>query len=395
MASPIAILVTSPMLAQGLGPAARGELGVGQSLVSFAVACGAFGQAEVFLAQRRGGGGDFHRSSIVAWLGGSVAAVAAAGVAMSIGLSLWIVLIVMLCVPLLSQQNLWRAVSIVEQRFGGPAFASAIAAVMRISFVFTLWYLGWMFVGAAFAVVQISMIVGAVLALGFFANRAGRLMSNGSNTPSFRTLVLAGAPLLVFNVFTSITLNGSIFALKWLVEPTLLGVYVACSALSLAVLSVSGAFKTRVQAALLRPDALHRFNTEILLAAAASGFAAVIGCFMAPMLVDVLLGSGYERAVPVLRIFAFASAALVLLDIMHGSLAVIGLRWRLVVVSGVGAISSLGGLVFLVPYYGLEGAALSTFLSYSFAALLGWFFVRIFLKSDAAIIQINQDQIEK
>src|SRR5690606_10257784 len=127
------------------------------------------------------------------------------------------------------------------------------------------------------------MIAGAILALGIFAWSKGKTITAHSNSKGLGALALAGAPLLVFNVFTSVTLRGDILLLKWLVEPALLGIYSACSALSVAVLSVSGAFKTRTQAALLQSNPREKFNREIMLTTFVSVTAAIIGSLGSPL----------------------------------------------------------------------------------------------------------------
>ena len=380
--SPLVLLITAPIIAQGLGPSARGELGFAQSILSFAVALGALGQSEVFTAQRRSGSGDFYQSASVIWIAGSFCALIAAFIANINGLSIAVILTLLISIPLLSQGSLWRAVSILQQRLRGPALANGIAAILRICLIFMLFWFEWISVGTIFVVIQIAVLLGLVFALGFFAWRTESAMKSSYRNSGLRSLAISGIPLIIFSVFTSFTLNGSILILKFSLDSVSLGIFVACSSLSIAVLTVSGAFKARAQAALLRPRAKYRFNQEVLITLAFSAIAALIGHLMSPLLIDVLLGPGYERGVPVLQILTFASAGLMMLDVIHGSLAVIGCRWLLVMVSAIGSVSTLVGLIFLVPRWGIEGAALTSLIAYTIPAILGWFFVNNFLRAN-------------
>lgn len=375
-ASPLAIIVTSPLLAQGLGVEARGQLGVAQSVAALATSIGALGQAEVLLGDLRSGKGSPLAASMVAFGGSLVVGVGTAAALHTMRVDPATIVAVLILLPWMSQAPLWRGYAVSRGQLLRPAYANALGAMLRVALVAALAMSSRLAAVSAFWAVQGSAVVAAVVVLGVNYVRGVRSTQAEGELPNRVEYLRRGAPLVLFAMFTAVTLNADVLMLSWLGSASALGVYAATASLSLAALSVSAAFKSRVQLAAFSSRSLASVKRELAIVILAGGVAASAVAFGSSLVVQVLLGPGYEAAEGLVQILAFASWALVLLDCMHGLLAALGLRRGLVAVGAVGAASTLVFLAILVPLAGAEGAAWATLVSYSLAAIAGWLIAR-------------------
>ncbi|GAA5038044.1 lipopolysaccharide biosynthesis protein [Microbacterium fluvii] len=371
--APLAIFVTSPLLAQGLGVTDRGELGVIQSIASFAAAFGALGQAEVFLADLRTGTANLSVASRVAMTGGVLAAGVALPVAMALGVDPLVALVALCFVPVINQSQIWRGLAVSRHKLRLNAAANGLAAVLRAGLIAGLFAVGALTVASAIGSIQFALAIGAVATIGWSAWRWRRGLK--SERPSMRELtdsLRRGSPMLVFTLLTTVTLRSDVLMLDALSTSSELGIYAAAASLSMAVLSISGAFKSRAQAALFGEDPRKAVGRELLILLVFGMVGALIAVITAPYLVTLLLGPGYESAASLLRVLAFGSVALMFLDVGHGLLAAVGARGRLLLTAAVGAGCTVLTLSVLLTWgYGAEGAAWASLVSYSVASVAG------------------------
>ena len=375
-AAPLAIFVTSPLLAQGLGPADRGQLGIIQAILSIAVTLGALGQAEVFLADLRNGSESLRTSGRLTLAGGITAAITAAVVAASLGVDLVTAIVAAAFIPVINQGQLWRSYAVSQHHLMRPAAAGAIGAGVRVAFIAMLAALGLLSTLSAITVIQFATAAGVVIALGWYVLRTYPHTVIHVTQAQYVDHLRRGSPILIFAALTSVTLRADLFFLNDLVDPSTLGVYAAASSLSMSVLAVSGAFKSRIQSAVFKPGARRAVYLELAVVLGIGLVGATLAALLSPWIVATLLGPGYEAAIPILRILAFASAALLVLDSVHGLLAVLGLRRSMLAVAAVGAGVTLITLPLLISVAGASGAAWATVISYSVASITGLFVVR-------------------
>lgn len=380
VASPIALLVTSPILAQGLGEAGRGELGLAQSIVAFAVACGSLGQAEVYLSREQKGAATFREGAFVAWVGASLSAVVAASVLIKMDFSNWLVIAGFLLIVVQSQVALWRALSVRSGRLMRPALAMALGAAIRVAAISGLYAIGWLSVPSSFAIVQGAIVIGALAFLAPLALACTSDRSQRMTLERFRSFVIAGAPVLLFHACTTITLNGNLFVLNGRVSREELGVFAAAIALANASLSVSGAFRSRVQAAFYAAEISREVRRELAVSTAVAAIGAGIASSLSPLIVQIFLGDGYESAVLPLRILFIASGVLILMDCVHGALAIIVKRTTMVVIAAAGAAVLLSSTIWLTPTWGIVGAAVATLLGYGVVATIGMLVIARYLR---------------
>lgn len=176
--------------------------------------------------------------------------------------------------------------------------------------------------------------------------------------------------MIAFSVLTSIALRSDIFILSRHSSPSELGVYAAASALTTSVLAISPAFKTRIQIGLM-PGRSATIRRELVLVFVTIVVGVAVGIAGAPVVVSVLLGEGYQSAVPVIRILSVAAGGLIALDLTHGALIALGRRGHLLVVAGTGATTMIATGLTLIPSFGAMGAATGSAISYWTASLVG------------------------
>jgi O-antigen/teichoic acid export membrane protein len=306
----------------------------------------------------------------------------AAVVATSLSIDLATAIVAAAFIPIINQGQLWRSYAVSRHHLMRPAASGAIGAGLRVALIATLAALGLLSTFSAITVIQFATAAGVVIALGWYVLHTYPHTGDHATHAHYLDHLRRGSPILVFAALTSVTLRADLFFLNDLVDPSTLGVYAAASALSMSVLAVSGAFKSRIQSAVFRPGARRAVYLELAVVLAVGLVGATIAAILSPWLVAVLLGPGYESAVPILRILAFASAALLILDSVHGLLAALGMRKMMLVVAGVGASVTLISLPLLISIDGASGAAWATVISYSLASVIGLFIVRSALNRD-------------
>ncbi|PWR14307.1 hypothetical protein DKT69_17075 [Micromonospora sicca] len=388
-----------------------------------ALSFGTLGQAEVYLADLREGTASIGAASRIALVGGLLAGAVSVVMCYVLGVELQVAIAASMLIPIMSQSQLWRSRAVADHALVGPAAANALAAVLRVVSLGSLFVFGWLVPATAIGVVQGSVAVAAVLTIGLYARRraasvgqkdnqaatgearstretivsghwrcrhwlrrrrANAFSSHAVDKEQLRSYLSRGWPLIFFAILTSVTMGSGVIFLHLTSSPRDVGIYAAASALSTSVLAISGAFKSRAQAAAFSCDAPKRVRRELMVLLAAAGPGAMLVAVFSRQVVSVLLGPGYDAAVALIPVLAAGSVALLVLDSMHGLLAALGGRRELIVVGASGAFSSLTLLAVLVPHHGAIGAAWASSIGYALAASVGWSAVRRQLKKHPA-----------
>lgn len=370
LGGPAVAIVTTPFLARGLGPDARGELGLILTVVGIATMLGNFGQAEVIVGDAKSSGPS--RSSVRVAIGGGILTAVVAAVALGLsGAALDATLIACAAIPFIVASGLWYGLAIAARDTTRPAFASGVAALWRLALIPLLALAALLTLANAIAVLQFAIVIGAVVALLPYARSAARL-PHGPSSRSVRSALRAGAPVVVFGLITAVTLRADLFAVALQGDPTALGTYAAVVALGQAGLAVSAHFKARVQAAVQsESDVLRRVVREWapLVGLCAAG---ILGAaVLAQPIADVFFGPEYPGAADLLRFVALSASVQLMLDVVHGLLTVLGMRRQLVVTASIGAATTVLLLALLVPALGPIGAALATAAAAAAASLVG------------------------
>lgn len=367
--APLATIVTAPLLAQGLGPVARGQYGVAQVVATFAITLGAWGQAEMYLAEARRGSTGLSRPSVISWVGGTVSAVLAALALIALGLPLLVAILAAIWIPLLTQVNLWRSVAVAGSLLKAPALNNALGPVLRILGFGALFLLGVMTAESAITVYQAAAALAAIATVGLVAWRTRAERSGRTALPA---LLTGGSSIIAFSILNAITLRSDLIVLQIFAPPVEVGLYAAPASLTTAALALSAGFKSRIQAAAFAPHPMRSLVSESLPVLLLGTLGALVLWFAAPVLIALLFGAEYVDAEPLLRLLGISAVPLLMLDLVYGALVVLARRVQLIAVGAVGAVVMLGGLLVLCPAWGALGAATACIIAYTVTAIVGW-----------------------
>ena len=367
---PVVAIVTTPFLARGLGPDARGLLGLILTVTAIATMLGNLGQAELLAADGRSKGPS--RVSVGVGLAGGLVAGMLAGVVLgAAGVDPASTVIASLAIPFLVAVGLLNGLAIAARDTVRPAIGNWIAAAVRLVLIPLLAVTALLSLPNAVAILLFGFVLGASVALLPYAPAALRLPPRPASR-SLGSTLRAGSSVVAFGAITAVTLRADLFAVALLGDPVALGTYAAVVAVGQAGLALSAHFKSRVQAA-AHPgtDTRRRVAAECapLLGLCAT---AIIGAvFLAEPVAAALFGPEFPGSADLLRVVAFSASAQLVLDVVHGLLMVLGLRRQLVLTASIGAVTTLALLAVLVPPFGPIGAALATAVAASTATIVG------------------------
>ena len=234
---------------------------------------------------------------------------------------------------------------------------------------------------AALAIVTLALLGRLTLATAFAAYFVGglipavflvmRLVSAQDVRPSFHTLRLIfpyAWRTLGTIIASSMTARLDQAVLAGFVRPGQLGLY----AVAVTAASVTSPLATGVTQALfghLRDErsslvAAERFARTLWVTTLISGTVAVVIGLLAPLALRVVFGAQFEGATTALRILLPGSIAYNILTVMGTKLLSDGRPGEAARAALLGGIITVGGLVFVIPSLGIEGAAAVTSVAF-------------------------------
>ncbi|WP_375387403.1 lipopolysaccharide biosynthesis protein [uncultured Amnibacterium sp.] len=366
--SPLATLITAPLLARGLEPAARGQFGVIMAVAAFFVTVGAWGQQELIIARAREGDLRYREHRRVALVFGGGAAVATLIVLLVLGLPLAGSIAGAVFVPLLVFTGLWRSLSIAGGRLRGPAFMNLATALIRIAALGTLVAASALDLTTAVVASQASVVLGAVIAVLPYALRHHG--ADGATGPG-RSMLALGAAVIAFDVFNAVALRADLVVLQLRTSPEQLGIYAAPASVTTAALALSAPFKARIQILLVRHRPVGEMEKEILLVGIIGSLGAAALVLLAPFLVAVLFGADYAGSVLPLQILAVAVVPLLIFDLAQGILTTLAARRQLIVCGAFSAAATVVAMLVLVggPQAAVQAAIASLLSNVASAAV--------------------------
>ncbi len=368
--SPLATLITAPLLAHGLGPVGRGQYGVATAVGMFALTLGAWGQAETYLGEARAGRLSVKQQSRITWVGGTIVGVLTAIALIGLGIPVLTSVLTAVWVPLLAQANVWRAVCVALGRLKEPALFNAVGPIARVLLLLVLTWLAILNVDTAVTATQAALAVAAVTTMWLVVRKLPK--HHDSELVPVRTLLHSGGSIITFSLLNAITLRADLVILQLFASANDVGLYAAPASLTTAALALSAAFKSRIQSAAFSSHSGASVAKEALPVLVLGMIGAGVLWFTAPILVQVFFGDEFVDSIPLLRLLGFATIPLLMLDLAHGVLIVLAKRKELIFVGGVGAAAVLIGLIVLTPSLGATGAAIAGIIGYSVAATVSW-----------------------
>lgn len=369
-AAPIATVVTAPILARALGPVERGQYGLAIAVSTFAMTLGAWGQAETYLSAAREGRFGYRQQSRIALVGGIAAAGLVLLALVALGLPVLLAAIAAVWIPLLNQTNLWRSVSVAGGRLRPPALSGLLGALLRVAVIALLALLAALDAVTAVIATQVTLAVAAAITVLPAARRVQR--ESGGPTLPIRRLLASGGAIIAFDVLNAVALRSDLVVLQLTSTAQQVGVYAAPASLTTAVLGLSIAFKSRMQAAAVSGHEVHAVRRDALVVLVLGVIGAVALMLIAPWLVSVLFGPEFAGSVAPLRVLGFAAVGLVMFDLAQGVLVVLAERRALIAVGAVSAAVTVVALLLLSGPFGAVGAATACAIAYAVAAVTAW-----------------------
>ena len=372
-ASPLATLITAPLLARELGPSERGQFGVALAVGTFALTLAAWGQAEMYLSEARSGRFSVRRQSRITWVGGCVVGVFCIVALILLGIPPLTSILTGVWVPVLAQANVWRAVCVALGRLKQPALFTAGAPLLRVVALVALLLTSSLTLDSAVTATQVAAALAAFVTMWLIVRRIPRSLNPESS--SVIPLLRGGGTIIAFSLLNAVTLRSDLVILQIFATSTEVGLYAAPASLTTAALALSGAYKSRLQAATFFTNSRASVAREALPVLALGLLGAGILWFGAPALVNFFFGPEYAGSVPLLRLLGFATVPLLMVDLAHGLLVALGRRHNLIAAGGAGAAAVVLSLLALTPGLGAVGAAIACILGYSVAGVVSWAFV--------------------
>lgn len=369
-AAPLATLVTAPILARSLGPVARGQYGVAVAVSTFALTIGAWGQAETYLAEARAGRFGYRQQTRIALVGGVLSAVLTVGALVALGLPLVLALVAALFIPVLNQANLWRSVSVAGGLLKPPAIGGAVGPVLRIAALAGLAALLALNAVSALVATQSCLAIAAAATV-LVAARRVQAARPGPTLPITR-LLRSGGAVITFDVLNAIALRSDLIVLQLVSTAHEVGIYAAPASLTTAALGLSIGFKSRLQSAIVSGGGTRAVARDAVTVLLLGILGAAAVWVLAPWLVPVLFGPGYEGSVLPLRILGLAAVSLLMFDLSQGALVVLAARRALITAGAASAGVVLIALAALSGPFGAVGAAAACVVGYTVAAIVGW-----------------------
>jgi len=370
LSAPMINLATAPILARSMGPVGRGQYGVALALSAFALSIGGLGQADVFISRARENMTAYQSNLRISVWGASISSAIAIFYGQSIGLPL--ILIIAACAwnPLLTLANLWRSTSIASDNDSRPAYSVFFSQILRLGFLVALLLGHFLNPVSAAVATQLPIVAGSFIFL-FITRKKWKIAGPGF----IKAELIRGFPILGFNLLLALVMKSDVLVLQLRSNAPEVGLYSAVVSLTAAGLALSASFKNRIQSALARND-FERFNFELKIAFVGSIITA-IGIFsLSDVLVRAILGDAFLGAIPIMKVMAFATGTLMMLDVIVGSLIALGSTRKLYLVAAFGAFLTLTSLYFLSAPFGAIGACFGTLAGYAGASIFGFIYLK-------------------
>jgi O-antigen/teichoic acid export membrane protein len=202
------------------------------------------------------------------------------------------------------------------------------------------------------------------------------------STSDARMLLRYSWPLIFTSLAITIYMRIDQIMIKWLMNDTANGIYGVAVRLAEMWNFIPVAISASVFPAILNArqsnNELYEKRLQQLydLVVGVSLIVAVVMTFASPLVVNILFGEQYKEASTILAIYIW-SGVFVFLGVANGKWIVAeNLQVFKMYVIVISCLINIGLNFLLIPIYGLVGAAVSTLLSYAFAAYFGFAFSR-------------------
>ena len=253
------------------------------------------------------------------------------------------------------------------ERLDAVARRQVLSAVIALGGIAAALNLGNGIVAAA-AVFQIAALVSALVMLWEFSRAAGVPRLELSALTEWRRTLREATPLAITVVVVNVYLYIDIVMLGFLRPGAEVGHYVAATRVLTIGLIAASILRTAILPVLSRLQSSPTERYEIgshhaRIVATAGGLSAVGGFVLAPEILEIIFGAEFRGAATALRILMVGLLFMNAVEVFHTQLVAWRLQTQQMWIMIAGAILNIVLNLFLIPRYGMEGAAAATFAS--------------------------------
>ena len=364
--------VTHAILARAVGPADYGVLGFAAAIISYfgiAASLGTDTWAGREIAARRS---DVRRiAEMILGLRLLLAILSVVGVVAFI--PIWRPSTLVSYMLLIQSVSLLAGALTVDFAFQGIERLDAVArrqvltAVIALAGITAALNLGGGIVAAS-SMLQAAAVISTLVMLWEFARIAGYpRLSLTARAECLRVLHEA-APLAITGLITTVYIYIDIVMLGFLRPGTEVGHYVASTRVLAIGLVVATILRTAVLPVLSRLQSSPTERSEVgshhaRVVASAGGLAGAGGFVLAPEILEIIFGVEFREAASALRILMVCLLFMNAVEVFHTQLVAWRLQNQQMWIMFAGAIFNIVLNIFLIPRYGIEGAAFATLAS--------------------------------
>jgi len=187
---------------------------------------------------------------------------------------------------------------------------------------------------------------------------------------TFKGLVLDSWPFLFAGLFSYIYARIDQVMLQHYLNSAAVGIYDVAVKVSnasnfLPTITIAALFPAIVQAKKHdRSQYLRRYYSLTILVGATTLLTALCIFILARPIILILFGDAYAPSILLLRIYIWAGAIAIVGTLVQQYLITENLGWVHLILTAIGAVANIGLNLFLIPRYGVMGAAFATLFSY-------------------------------
>ena len=288
-----------------------------------------------------------------------------------------------------------------KYNFQAKALALVIGSIIKVCLIF----LSSSLIFFAFANLIEALLIASGLIFFFFKLFRSKKIKIKFSFKIAKQLMVNGWKVFAGSIFAILYLKIDQIMLKWHLGSEAVGIYSVASRISEVWYFVPSAIlvsffpkliNLKKENSSLYQDRIQQlFDSMFIIAFIIS----ILINISAKPLITFLFGESYITSIPILIIHIWASIFIFMREVFSKWLLIENFLEFSIITQGIGAISNIALNIWLIPIYGIKGAAFATLISYSFASYFSLFIFKktrpIFFMMTKAIFVLRKPWISK
>lgn len=242
-----------------------------------------------------------------------------------------------------------------------------------------------------------SAIVGSILIL-FYRRMGNSVFTMQLSLPVIRSLIGRSWPLIFSGMLTTIYLKVDQVMLQHLLDDTAVGLYAAAVKISEAWITIPWILSGSLYPALVNAYKenntlfMNRIRQMYILLIVVALSVIVPVCIFSKYIILFIFGGEYHGSFSTLQIHIFSSLFIFFGSISNRWLILDNIQRYWMINSAIGAFANIVLNIYLIPIYGINGAALATLISYAFAYYFAYAIPKatrkIFIEQNKSLLRV-------